>query len=146
MNSCWWYQKRWMPIRVGGPMCNSSTQPSLTSAPSPLWCAVAYTVGLSLPLPQTSHRVFPSQIWQCNRPDVWTVRRTNQRYSFLGKEGRSSVLRAVMEDPCFIWKEKRWVLAYIPFSCEDLTERFCWSSLLLWFTWRCCVHVPFPGN
>lgn len=53
---------------------------------------------------------------------MWTVKRTNQRYSFLGREGESSVIRAGDGRP-FSYKEKRkWVPAYFPLSCEDLTE------------------------
>lgn len=52
---------------------------------------------------------------------MWTVQRTNQRYSFLGREGESSVIRAGDGRP-FSYEEKRWVLAYFPLSCEDLTE------------------------
>lgn len=54
-------------------------------------------------------------------------------------------LEQTLEDSCFIWRGgKWWVLAY--FSLLRTWQRLSWSSLLLWFTWRCCLHFPFPGN
>lgn len=119
VNSCWWYQKRWRPIRVGGLTCDAAPA-SLRhlSLWNPPCCAAASTMGLPLPLPQTSPSGFSPLIWQCNRTDMWTVRRTNQRYLLLEKESRSSVcLGWAVETLVLFLEEKRKVgLSCLPVS------------------------------
>lgn len=115
MNSCWWYQKRWRPIRVGGLMCNA-VLPNLPLPKSSVMCCGLYSGSVLATSPNISLGFSP-QIWQCNRTDVWMVVRTSKRYLLLGMEDRSSMcLRQATEDPCFIWEEKeRWVSAAFPF-------------------------------
>lgn len=124
-------------------MCNSCPAFPHLDPLNPLWCAVAYTVGLPLPLPQTSHRVFPSDLTVCNRPDVWNVTRTSQRYLFLEEEGRSSVLRAGNGRHLFYLKRggKKWVLTYFSLSSEDLTEALLESTAALTYLE---MLPPFP--
>lgn len=89
VNFCWWCQKRWRPVRVGGLMCNA-VLPNLPSprSPSPPSCAVAYTVGLPLPLPK--HLIgFPLRLDSAiGQTDVWTVPRTNHPALLIPGTGR----------------------------------------------------------
>ena len=69
----------------------SPTQPPGTSAPwNPLCCGLFRGSALATS-PNISSGFFSPPVWQCNRTDTWTVRRTNQHYSLLEKESRSSV-------------------------------------------------------
>ena len=59
--------------------------------------------------PNISSGLFSPPIWQCNRTDMWTVARTNQRYSLLEKERRSSVCLGWAVETLVLCKRERKV-------------------------------------
>ena len=93
----------WTPAggtrRGGGPSelegwCVMQSYPAsrhLSPLKSSVMCCGLFRGSALATSPNISSGFFSPPIWQCNRTDTWTVRRTNQRYSLLQKESRSSV-------------------------------------------------------